>query len=62
MPICSGVEATIAIRKYLSEKAPNLPQPFICCMTSFRDEQNNSSATTAGMDYFITKPIFKTGV
>ena len=37
MPICSGPKSTEAIRKYLREEAPGLAQPYICCLTSFKE-------------------------
>ena len=62
MPICSGPLATIEIRKYLREKAPEMPQPYICCLTSYKNKQRELSATKAGMDTFLIKPIFVTTI
>ena len=62
MPICSGPKSTKAIRKYLREKAPDLAQPYICCLTSFKNQHYNKAAARAGMDDYLIKPIFKTGI
>ena len=32
-------------------------QPYICCCTSYEDEEYKSKAIAAGMNYFLTKPI-----
>ena len=62
MPICNGPKSTEAIRKYLQEKAPGLAQPYICCLTSDKDQQYSEAATQACMDDYLIKPIFKTGI
>ena len=63
MPICSGIEATIKIRRYFTENAdPDMPQPFICCITSYSRENQKMAALKSGMDGFMSKPIFKAGI
>ena len=34
MPNMNGLDTTYQIRKYLNEEAPDVPQPFIVCMTN----------------------------
>lgn len=63
MPICDGKASTVMIRKFLAEEAPaELEQPFICCLTSYQQKAHLQSAIEAGMDGYLTKPIFKTGI
>ena len=35
MPIYSGCQATIMIKEFLTESSPELPHPYIVCLTSF---------------------------
>ena len=37
MPVCNGGEATKQIRLLLFNSDTNLPQPFICCLTSYAE-------------------------
>ena len=37
MPVLSGIDATIMIRKYLSERVKPSEMPFICCLTSYKE-------------------------
>ena len=62
MPIYNGIEATKIIRKFLKQNAPDLPQPYICCLTSYDDEALKKKAIRAGMNAFAIKPIFKKGI
>ena len=62
MPVCAGVEATKFIRKFLKEFAPELKQPFVCCLTSYNNNNFKIEAYEVGMDAFLTKPIFKSGI
>ena len=63
MPICNGIESTMKIRKFYAENAPaGYPQPFICCLTSYKFDSFKIEALKSGMDGFMTKPIFKAGV
>mmetsp|Transcript_22829 Transcript_22829/g.30441 ORF Transcript_22829/g.30441 Transcript_22829/m.30441 type:complete len:80 (-) Transcript_22829:57-296(-) len=62
MPLMNGGEATRTIRELLFNAAPDLPQPFICCMTSYVERNYKVEAYRAGMNGFLTKPIFKTGL
>ena len=62
MPVCAGVEATRYIRKFISEFAPELKQPFVCCLTSYNNLSYKIEAHNVGMDAYLTKPIFKSGI
>jgi len=62
MPILNGIEATKIIRQYLKDTAPNLPQPYICCLTSYNDKKLKNEALKANMNSFAVKPIFKSGI
>ena len=60
LPFYNGNELTVMIRKYLSENAPHLPQPYIVCMTSIIHEHHfKAKALEEGMDIFAFKPIFR---
>ena len=59
MPVLNGIEATKIIRQYMKDTAPNLPQPFICCITSYNDANLKNEAIKARMNSFAVKPIFK---
>lgn len=62
MPVCGGSEATKSIRKFLKDFAPELKQPFVCCLTSYNAYNFKVEAFNVGMDAFLTKPIFKSGI
>ena len=61
MPLLDGVETTIKIREYLSTRLPRAEQPFIVCMQENIQSkmENNYAHQQAGMDDFVSKPIFK---
>ena len=59
MPVLNGIQATKIIRQYLNDNAPNLPQPYICCLTSYNDKKLKNKALKAKMNSFAVKPIFK---
>ncbi len=54
MPVMNGVEATRAIRR-LSTR----PRPYICALTAFASESERNSCMSAGMDWFLSKPLTK---
>ena len=62
MPVCGGAEATKSIRNFLKDFAPELKQPFVCCLTSYNAYNFKVEAFNVGMDAFLTKPIFKSGI
>ena len=62
MPIMNGGETTCKIRDMLFNVAPDLPQPYFCCMTSYVERNYQVQAFRAGMNGFLTKPIFKSGL
>ena len=37
MPECDGPTSTKAIRQLLSKDAPDLKQPFVCCLTAYAE-------------------------
>ncbi|MDR3735669.1 MAG: ATP-binding protein [Acidobacteriaceae bacterium] len=57
MPVMTGIEATKAIRK-LSMR----PRPYICALTAFASESERNSCMSAGMDWFLSKPLTKEGL
>ena len=38
MPVCNGDEATRDIRRFIAEEGAGLAQPFICCLTSYKEK------------------------
>ena len=62
MPICTGTESTKLIRKFLYENMPNAHQPYICCLYGYTNEKVKLEAKDAGMNAFLTKPIFSSGI
>ena len=62
MPICSGTESTKLIRKFLYKNMPNAHQPYICCLYNYTNDAVKQEAKEAGMNAFLTKPIFKSGI
>ena len=62
MPVYNGIQATLKIRTFLKETAPSLPKPYICCLTSYDEEELKKEALEAGMDAYTIKPIFKNGI
>ena len=37
MPENDGMKTTASIRKFLQQEAPDIPHPYICCLTNYRD-------------------------
>ena len=62
MPGCSGIDATLAIRKYVSLERPKVRQPVICCLSSHADHKLKKQAKEAGVDALVKKPIFASGI
>ena len=62
MPVFDGMETTAGIKSFLKEEAPNMQSPYICCLTSYREYPHKDKAFTAGVDAFMTKPIFKAAI
>ena len=56
----TGIDTGIMIRKFLREKAPDQPQPYIVMMTSShaQNDKQREMAMQAGMDKVVTKPLF----
>ena len=61
MPKCDGPEATKQIRQYLLKKNSQ-KQPLICCLTAYTDKPFKDIAKEAGIDCFLSKPVFKTTI
>ena len=60
MPECDGPQATKNIRKYLSDEGKaNSDYLFICCLTAYSESTYQNIAKEAGVDCFLTKPVFK---
>lgn len=62
MPILNGAQTTQKIRQLLKNQAPDLQQPFVCCLTSYAERNYRLEAFNAGMDGFLNKPVFKAGL
>ena len=59
MPECDGPSATVAIREILTKHGiARAEQPFIACLSAYSDKAFKDAALAAGMDCFLTKPIF----
>ena len=61
MPIMSGIETTIAIRHWESQKN-KINSLHIIAMTANAGEEDRKQCLEAGMDDFISKPIFKRSI
>ena len=55
MPHLDGPKTARLIRKMLAAKG--LPQPYICCCTSYDEDSYCEVAYEAGMDKLMTKPV-----
>ena len=62
MPECGGIEASMRIKKYLNKHMPKKAQSFICCITAYQQEKYEKQAKESGMDYFLSKPVYKQGL
>ena len=62
MPECGGIEASMRIKKYLNKHMPKKAQSFICCITAYQREKYEKQAKESGMDYFLSKPVYKQGL
>ena len=61
MPVCNGLDATIQIRKILERN--RITMPYFVCLTNFKENYKIRMASLeAGMDEFVGKPIFKSGI
>ncbi len=60
MPVMSGLDASIEIRKYELEN--NLPKTPIIAVTGKTSKQDVKDCENAGMDYYIAKPIKKSDI
>ncbi len=55
MPQLDGPATARLIRQMLAAK--DLPQPYICCCTSYDEDSYTEQAYEAGMDQLMTKPV-----
>ena len=62
MPECDGIEAGVKIKKFMNMNLPKKEHSFICCMTVSDGENYENQAKKAGMDYFLRKPVFRSGI
>ena len=62
MPENDGIETTACIKNFLKQEAQNIPHPYICCLTSYREYPYRNQAFAAGVDTFMTKPVFKPAI
>ena len=66
MPVLDGPSTIIkilaAIKKLQDPVAKKVRKPFICCLTAFGDEAHINSATKAGMDLVIVKPLYESSL
>ena len=56
MPVCDGLEATRAIRKF-EEQRPDRKPAYIVALTADAFYENKTRCLEAGMDEFMTKPL-----
>ena len=60
MPNLNGIQTATAIRAIcnnLSDDDCPIPQPFICCCTSYTEDNFKNEAINVGMNDFLTKPV-----
>ena len=63
MPVLKGNDASIKIRNFLKEEAPDQPQPYIVCLTNFYENLLKKIPNAKyGIDEVVHKPIFKAGI
>ena len=53
----NGPEVAKTIRSLVTEHGGE--QPYICCCTAYNGQSFEQEAYSAGMDYFISKPVSK---
>ena len=59
MPMCDGPTASSTIRYMLAKHGiERKSQPFIACLSAYSEKKIEDIAVEAGMDCFLTKPIF----
>ena len=56
MPVCDGLEATRAIRRF-EEQRPDRKPAYIVALTADAFYENKTRCLEAGMDEFMTKPL-----
>lgn len=63
MPICDGPTASTRIRELLTKEGiARKNQTFIACLSAYSESSYKKIALEAGMDCFLTKPIFQKSV
>ena len=62
MPVCGGIEAGKKIRSFVKKYLYKNKHPTICCITSYQGDSHKREAKNVGMDYFLVKPVLKTGL
>ena len=63
MPVLDGNQASVMIRNFLKEEAPDQPQPYIVCLTNFYNKLlKNIQKSKHRIDEVVHKPIFKAGI
>ena len=60
MPNCNGAEATAMIKSLLIDY--DNKWPYIACLSNFNEISIKKSVIRAGVDVFLSKPIFKVGI
>jgi len=66
MPECDGPSATKRIRSFIKERIIEMgkrprkrEKPFICCLSAYIQENFKQEARKAGMNDYISKPLYK---
>ena len=62
MPELNGIEAGIKIKKFMKKYLPVDQKSYICCITAFEGKKYAKQSLLAGMDFFLRKPVFKSGM
>ena len=62
MPELGGVEAGMKIKKFMNKVLPKKDQSVICCITAYSGKKYEQQSRVAGMDFFLSKPIYKSGM
>ena len=59
MPNCNGVQTVKLIRKFMDTYMPMRKPSFICCVSAYTSNEYRMNAASAGMHYFLSKPVAK---
>ena len=57
MPECDGIQAVKKFKSFMEANLPESEHSFICCVSAYSSNGHRLKAATAGMNYFLAKPI-----